>query len=546
MTVERFGPINRASRLWPAEPMAPREIDADGPVAFIKMAVATGWRYKSRLAICALMGAVLAFAYAHSLPKTYNAAATMLLEPRYFTSTTGTVQQGLDLNSAESELQIILSERLLSRVFHSLDLAASPELEPEPPGVVKGAISQLIGQMSGQAETSRQVGPAIGLAPSAEDIRIRAAFANFVSRVSARRVGQSYVVEISYASSDPALPARVANAIVSSYILQSVVAKEETARAGTETLQGRLDVLQGQMSAAEEAMRNGQLPKSPTPDADAKITGAALFPLSPSSPKTTLIIVFGGILGLFIGTVGLAIGLVFDRKLRSPKDLTAHTNLTCLAGIPEKGGRIAAFGSRFQRRSLQVYTSSVRDLRTSIDLAAANRKGGRNTVVAMVGCSKSVGVASLSLNLAQMVGRAGRHVTLISTEFPRADSNMLPQSLTDIVLGATQALPMPEYREGIAIMALHSQDSRSNAVIDFCHPRVRETIEAARLKGDVILDLPALDVSMDAVALATHADATVLVTRYGTTHIDDVAAAEYQLSKNGATVIGYVINRQRS
>lgn len=544
MTLERIGSVERAARIWPIDREPPKNTQADGPLALIKAVVTIGWRYRFRLALCAAIGASLSFAYAYSLPRTYNASATMLLEPRYVSGANGMMQQGLDLNSAESELQIILSERLLSSVFHGLRLTDSMELAPQSPGLIKNAMSRIANMVASVAADGGSAQHVDNQALfNVQENRDRIAFANFVDRVSARRVGQSYVVDVGYASSDPSLPAKVANAIVSAYILQSVTAKEQLARTGIDTLQGRLDALAAQVSAASEAVQAGKLPDKPTPDADAKITGAALYPLSPSGPRTTLITAFGGMLGFFLGATVLAFGIAFDRRVRGAKDLANETNIPFLCSTPIKRNRKFLWNRLFHRLSLRAYMASIRDLRTSIDLAASPKKAGRSVVIALVGCSKPAGGATLGTDLARVMGDGGRIVTLFTADKAhQAIHGPLKSSLADVVAMAEPTIPLePQYSDGVAMLAIHSSSARVNARIDFCNSKVRETIDTTRLNGDVILDLVSIDASMDAVALATHADIVVIVTQYGRTSKDDVIAMEGRLTRAGLPIMGYVI-----
>lgn len=548
MTFDRPGPVERASRIWPLD-NTPKDNRVDGPVMFLKLIFAVAWQYKIRLLACMFSGIVAAALYAHSLPRTYDATATMLLEPRQFANATSSVlQQGLDLNSAESELQIILSERLLSAVFESLKLYESPELAPQPAGLLKSAILGTIEWVRSTFSGQPAENDASTLTQSPEENLKRIAFANFVDRVSARRVGQSYVVAVEYWSTDPAQPARVANAIISGYILQSVTSKEQVASAGTETLQGRLDVLAAQIETAKQAMAEGTLPKAATPDADAKITGAALSPLAPSSPRTSLIIVFGGILGLFGGMAVLALSITFDRRVRSPKDLELETTLPCMAEIPEVGGRLqlatrVAAGQRMQRHG-----AAIRDLRTLIDISHTHKKGEKNAVIALAGYSRDAGGSALALNLADMLKRSGRSVTVFwCGEQTKGVSGGPLASLADAAISDADIADMVfEQRDGITILPVLSRDTVTNVYSNFRHPRVREIIETARQKGDVIIDLPVLDSSLDALALATQADAVVIVTRWARTTREAVKNAEQQLRRAGANLVGYVINRQRS
>ncbi|WP_245282221.1 Wzz/FepE/Etk N-terminal domain-containing protein [Rhizobium sp. LC145] len=534
----------------------PPESAADGPLALLRIACSLAWRNKIRLITCTTAGMLLAFFYAQSLPRTYTATATLLLEPRQlaYIGYDATMQQSLDLNSAESELQIVRSERLLSAVFDSLNLQDDPELGPQGLSLLERIIAPLQDfvrslmddDLTTLDKTSRDTADK-SLNSAGENAR-RVAFSNFVKRLSARRVGQSYVVEIDYSSSNPERPAKIANATVSGYILQSVAFKEQMARAGSETLQGRLDALAAQVAAAQEAMKNGTLPAVATPDADGRIIGAALPPLSPSSPRTSLITALGGLLGLIFGMSTIALSVAFDRKVRSAKTLTQETGISCLATVPESRDRTSPV-LHMDSKSHRQYAAAIRDLRTSIDISCASQRRERNIVIGLVGARTSSGTSTLCLSLAQLVSRSGRHVTLFrsAVEMPGDSPNPPSASLADVAVANLQ-LDQISFGNigGIEVLPIQSKDLQTNIFADFRHPRISRIIEAARLKGDVILDLPALDTSMDALALAFHADAILVIARAARTAIEDVKDAHQQLRRAGATVIGTVINRARS
>ncbi len=555
MTVDRFSPFNRPTRLWPVEQTA-KDSGGEGPIALLRVALAVGWRHKMQLFICMVIGLSLASLYARSLPRIYNASAMVLLEPRQFAGATNNLLQVMDLNSAESELQIIVSERLLAVVFESLDLADDPELGQQPDGPVKAYLRTAFADLwtgaaafwaaSDETMSAPVEDPSETIASNSPEGRRRLAFANFSNRVSARRVGQSYVVQIEYSSSNPNLPAKVANAIVSAYILQSVAAKEQFARAGTETLQGRLDALAAQVNSAKEAISGGTLPAAPTPDADAKITGAALPPLNPSSPRTSLIMALGGLLGLFAGMTVLAIRNGFDRRIRRPNDLSKVTNIPCIAAIPDKGAKTHMAAS-MDYASNHIYAVAIRDLRTSIDIACTPGKNSKHCVIALVGSSADLGVSMLATSLGHMLSRGGRSVTLFQSRTSHEVSGPASLALADVAMsgGSVDRLTF-ETRDGMLVMPIQSRDPRSNTFADYKHPRIASIIEAARQRGDVILDLPPVNASMDALSLMSHADVVLLVTRAGRTTFDQLRDAELQLRRADANLIGIVINKVKS
>ena len=554
MTFNNPGPLDRASRLWDLSTTPPQDVKDDGPLTLLRTVCLLAWRNKVRLITCTATGILLAYLYAQSLPRIYTATATLLLEPRQFAS--ANLQQSLDLNSADSELQIVRSERLLSAVFDNLNLQDDPELAPQPPTLLQRIIaplrnffaSPMDNGLATLTKTSRAASefPEKNSSADKDDVR-RAAFANFVDRVSARRVGQSYVVEIDYSSSDPERPAKIANATVSGYILQSVAFKEQMARAGSETLQGRLDALAAQVEAAHEAMRNGTLPSIATPDADGRIIGAALPPLSPSKPRTSLIAALGGLLGLTFGMLTIALTVAFDRKVRDPKTLMRETGISCLATVPDSGdraGTVLHLDSKAHRR----YAAAIRDLRTAIDISCTPQRRERNIVIGLVAPQTGVGTSTLSFSLAQLISRGGRYVIMFrsSEEMPEDRSSSPLVSLADVAVSNLQIDQLTfQNIDDVAVFPIHSEDMQTNIFADFRHPRISRIIEAARHKGDVILDLPALDNSMDALALSLHADAVLLVARAAKTTLEDVRDAHQQLRRAGANVVGTVINRAR-
>ncbi|MEZ2126346.1 MULTISPECIES: Wzz/FepE/Etk N-terminal domain-containing protein [unclassified Sinorhizobium] len=516
------------------------------------------WRHKTRLIFCTAAGMVLAAFYAQSLPRTYNATATLLLESRQAPSQNAVAQQFLDSNRADSELQIIRSERLLSAVFQSLNLADNPEFKPQPPGPVdvlltgaRSFVRSLMGVDTREfAKGARAATNGGETSAEFENDAHQAAFSAFIDKVYARRVGQSYVIEIDYTSFNPELPARIANAIVSGYILQSVASKEQLTRTGTDALQGRLDALNAQVDAAKEAMRQGLLPAIPTPDSEVRVIGAALPPLGPSGPRSSLITALGGLLGLFCGISTIAFGLVFDRRVRGAKELMQDTGVACLACVPDKG---KWEGIEWQTDNQpDKYAVAIRDMRTAIDIACASQRNKQSLVIALVGSRSRDEVSALSSSLAQLIRSSGRYVTLFKA--PSINSHDVDDTLADpagsladaAVFGSHPDQLAFQTLDGIAVLPIRSKNPYINLVADFHHPHVLRILSAARENGDVVLDLPDLDSSMDALALAMYADAVVVVATAGRTTTDEVKEMLERLGRASAHVIGTVINKART
>ena len=166
------------------------------------------------------------------------------------------------------------------------------------------------------------------------------------------------------------------------------------ARNGAEIIQARVNALSAQAKAAAAAVAAGAIPDSPTPDADARIIGAALQPLTPSAPRVGLIIALGGILGLTSGFLAVALASALDRSIRTPEDLTRATGLACLATVPE-----VSRGTGLSR----AFAAAIRDLRTSIMVAYSSKRREGNFAVALVSWAPEAGCTLLCTNLAHMI-----------------------------------------------------------------------------------------------------------------------------------------------
>lgn len=562
-------------RMLPLSNPDPRPAN-DGPVTLLRSIAVAGMRHKGKLAAWVTLCLAAAFIYVRMTPPTYTAAATMLLEPRrsVLSAARETVTpSSLDLNYADSELQVFRAERLLRTVFDGLALASHSEFDVQSPGLIRtlanrlsatirdswGTFAAALFRTRGQnsvAEAPRVQAPlndALLLDPH------RKAFDNFARRFSARRVGQSYVLEIAYSSSDSSLPTRVANAAASAYLLQSVAVKADAARSGGELLQGRLDSLSMQVSAATAAVKGGTLPSLPIPDADARVIGAAQASLGPSAPRGNLIMAFGGVVGLLSGVFVAALYAAFDQRVRRPEDLLGGAGLPCLAIIPNcHGGRWPSGASVFDKAVLvsgqqaDIFAAAIRGLRTSIEVAwHANRSEG-SPVVAIGSWHADAGTTLLTVNLAQLQRQRGRQVSILSTNVPDVGGEASKdgsggKSLADAIAGNAP----PEqaafiHVHGVRWLPIHSATPQINRFVDFRDQLAARIVAHARQRGEVLIDLPPLEKSADAIALAMHADIVVLVAVEGLTTFDNLNEAIGGLHRAGTTVIGVVINRCRS
>jgi polysaccharide biosynthesis transport protein len=568
-------------RIWPVEEQRATSQVEDNPLSLLRSVIAVMMWHKKKIVLWITVCVLLAAIMAALTPQSYTASATLLL---------GTPQRPgldlaarpLDINRAESELQIIRSERLQTKVFDSLGLANHPEPTPrlsdvwelfpqlftlsaseepvEPDQAVEASEQE---DSAKPPEQPAQGEPAEGEVPqdeptaTPEEIR-KASFSDFAQRLQADRIGESYAVEISYTSADPVLAQQIVNSAVSAYLLQSVMAKADVTQGGLELVRERVEGLTTQIEAATKAMREGTLPGIAIPDADARIIGATLPEISPTGPGEKLIIAAGGVFGLISAIFVAAIASVLNQKVYTAEQLSRDSGLPCLAAVPLLSRRRTA---RLSRGAMSIsglgrqsaFTREIRNLRTSIKFSDGTGRGKKNKIVALASWEpQSAGSTLLSMSLARLMQESGKQVVVIDADLESARwglSGNNPEGGDSLADALTEKNCPKKFEfldiNGILVLPARSSRRESNHIADFSDPKMAKVLDLVRASGDVLLDLPPLSVSADAKALAIYADVVVIVATTGRTTVEGLVKTEQLLRNAGANVIGAVLNEVR-
>ncbi|MCJ2084427.1 Wzz/FepE/Etk N-terminal domain-containing protein [Methylobacterium sp. E-005] len=338
-----------------------------------------GW-----IVLCLILAAI----YINITAPVYTASGTLLLDPRRsatIASDTSSLasQVNLDNAQAESQLQVVRSERLLKKVFDDLSLQNNDELHPKTVSFRQRLQDGLFPHGADPADQD----------PNRKEREAAAAFQNFVSRVGARRIGQSYVIEVSYTSSSPTEARRLANAVLSAFLGQQISYKLAAAQNGAEYLQGRINSLNNQLKAADQAIAEGRVPNNYMPDADARIIGAASEPLGRAWPKSGLIMAAAVSFGIFTGVLFVIVLASLDKKIRSSSQIEELLGLKVIeCGISKdlRADLLKLAKELNNDRADQVQKimidTSIRKLTTEVELAIAHRA---HWSVGFVSCSQN-------------------------------------------------------------------------------------------------------------------------------------------------------------
>jgi len=190
---------------------------------------------------CLCLGAAFIF----TAQQRYTATALLIIDSR---KSQGLQQQSplgvdlpLDSPTVDSQVEVLKSENISLSVIKDLHLIDDPEFTGASGGLF-GLIEGALSFLSSSAE-----------APSEYQLT-RRALSVFEKRLSIKRVGLSYVIEIGFQSTSPARAAGIANAIAEAYIVDSLEAKYQSSRRAASWLQDRIKELRSQASAAERAV----------------------------------------------------------------------------------------------------------------------------------------------------------------------------------------------------------------------------------------------------------------------------------------------------
>lgn len=198
------------------------------------------------IALFAGAGLALGFLYLFLTPRVYVAKAELLVERGMrptVTQQTVMAEAPFDASFFESQIKILESERLAREVVRKLELQKYAEFSA--PSGPFGAFQSLLtrGELS-QSEL--------------EDRAVTV----FLSRVTAKRVGVTFFIEISFEANNAALAESIVNTLGETYVADRIGARVENARKANEWLKGRLDELRRQSSVDEQAVNTYKAEKN--------------------------------------------------------------------------------------------------------------------------------------------------------------------------------------------------------------------------------------------------------------------------------------------
>lgn len=509
----------------------------------------TAFRLHARMILGAVGVALLAGAaiVATSRP-VYQASARVLFDPRRPEAARQApdrelVQFSIDAAQLESQIQLLKSEQVYRSVIAAHGLEQDPEFA-RPSLSIPAWFKSLVSRGGGGAGYSTVV-------------------SQFDQRLDVRRLGQSYVLQITFQSIDPEKAARLANAVTAAYIGRQLAPRIEAVRR-TGQFERSMRELNADGEAAAQALKTGVIDVGSFPAADARVITAALPPTGPSAPRTSLILSLAGAIGLLVGGVAALTRFRLLKVIRERSQIERQLGLACLGSIPELDEDFTAMDSVMAEgaeswgvniivdQPSAPISTSIREIRTSFEMTL--RSSGRQCI-GVTSAQAGEGKTVIAYHLALAFAAAGRRTLLIdansqnpgltrrlAASMPDGQDGGLVQAMAG---GAADGALVPTLIRGLSFMPV----GRDHQWIHFSDlidtPKGRELFEALRAKYDrIVIDLPAFSVLPDAWAIGSVLDSYILVIEAGRTRRPDAARMVTALSAATAAIAGAVLNER--
>ncbi len=232
--------INGAS---PVVPISNTLSQTGTPILDVAEIVGLLWRRKALVFLCALIAVMLAIAVLTVVPRKYTASTRILIPPAGLNVTEKEVtpraqSDGANVTQVESQMRVMVSDQVLRQVVVSEGLADDEEFGRRVAGPLD-LPRALLSFLKGPSKTSSEP-------REARALRL------FRKSVEAKRVKNSYVVDLHVTSLDASKSSRLANAIAQTYVASEVTVNAGTARRVSGALSARAEELNRGLHEAEK------------------------------------------------------------------------------------------------------------------------------------------------------------------------------------------------------------------------------------------------------------------------------------------------------
>ena len=282
------------------------------------------------------------------------------------------------------------------------------------------------------------------------------------------------------------------------------------------------------------------------------------IPSEPVDPNPPLDFALGIGCGLGLGLASALTMELLDTTVRDSEEVEALTALPILAEVPQLNSVAADVRRTFLRKRgipalrlvahrepLSPAAESYRSLRTSLLVASSHRP----QVLAVTSSMPSEGKSLTSINLATVLAQQGAKVLLVDADLRQPSIHQAFEliqepGLSDVLAGATSEPACAATSDLLPNLTVLTAGANCAAPVEALASESMAALLADwRQRFDyVVLDTPPISLFTDAVVLGSHADAVLLVARYGVTTKYALRHAVELLRRTNLNLAGVVLN----
>jgi polysaccharide biosynthesis transport protein len=309
---------------------------------------------------------------------------------------------------------------------------------------------------------------------------------------------------------------------------------------------------------------------------DSRVVTRASIPISPSFPKTTLMIGLALVLGVGVGSVGAFLADYLDRRVKTLEQAENLLGFPALAAVPLVDSRDLAHRAKRGRDALQRYdptatgllppalqpplmryaienpasffAEAVRAVRLSIQRALRFKPA---QIILVTSAVDNEGKTTVAVNLALSLATLGVRTLLVDCDLrnpettrslcPRASKGLLEVALLDEPI---ERVILVEQSTGLAVLPAPTTGSNSATTELMFSERIGNIFAQLRQHYElIILDSPPLVPLVDGRALAEHADQILLSVAWNKTPEDVALHAIELLGPVHDRILGTILTR---
>jgi len=271
-----------------------------------------------------------------------------------------------------------------------------------------------------------------------------------------------------------------------------------------------------------------------------QILDSAGLPGGPVSPRRGLDVLLGFLLGLVAGLLLASAIEALDKTLKSGGQAASAFRTRLLGTVPQYSSRRLVVVTN---DGVSPAVEAYRALRTAV-LFTDGAFSPRSILVTSPAAGD--GKSSVAVNLAAAFALSGSSVALVDADLrdgvvARAFGVERAPGLSAVAQGiATTDAALQRWGDSLWVMPAGEPLGHPAELLG--SDGLVRALEGLAGFDRVIVDVPAVLPVTDAVVLAAHVDAVILVARYGRTERSAAAEARRRLEAVGARVLGCVLN----